>query len=202
MTPRRGMHFDHTGEGTDDDDLRIYEAEGWQVGYEVEMNGVGYADDRGNFPDTDPESDDEVASDDRRAVRRSGYRILTSQLEEPASDGGESSSEQHTDQSDEPPISKEDDNLCADSGIAVCTAGVSYPIRKEFEKIMNSASPPSLEEERIPHLPNNIDLDEEKVDAIRKAMSSFHLPSPPQWAGLDASRIGDLIIEKINSSGN
>lgn len=73
---------------------------------------------------------------------------------------------------------------------------------KEFEKLIQdkSSSSRSLFEEPIPHRPNNIVLDAEKVEAIQEAMSGFVLPPPPHWANLDINRLTDIIKEKFKSS--
>ncbi|KAK5964157.1 hypothetical protein GCK32_009984 [Trichostrongylus colubriformis] len=57
MTPRRESHLDNNEEGSNDD-FRAYEADGWRVGYEVEMNGVGIV----NNGDSDAGSDGRTCS--------------------------------------------------------------------------------------------------------------------------------------------
>ncbi|VDP41092.1 unnamed protein product [Heligmosomoides polygyrus] len=169
------------------------------------MNGVGFADDRDSdegsgFPDTDPESDDGIDEADEETVGYSGYRALPLQGEEPSVESDVASEQQFVDENAS--ATPDDDTGESEGGAAVHAAGVSYPVMKEFEKLIQdkSSSSRSLFEEPIPHRPNNIVLDAEKVEAIQEAMSGFVLPPPPHWANLDINRLTDIIKEKFKSS--
>ncbi|KAK6057755.1 hypothetical protein COOONC_04689 [Cooperia oncophora] len=198
MTPRKESRLENGGEDSNDE-FRAHEVDGWRVGYEVEMNGVGIADDResdgSGFPDTDPDTDDDIDLDDEEVPEHAGYRTLPFQMEERVS-GNVTSCDEGIDQNE--PTSS-DGNNGDDEDMPVSNRAVSYPIRKEFEKLVQeqNTSLKSFQDEAIPHRPNNIVLDDEKIQAIRKAMSGFTLPPPPQWANLDTSKLNEIIKEKI-----
>ncbi|KAK5986500.1 hypothetical protein GCK32_004862, partial [Trichostrongylus colubriformis] len=201
MTPRRESHLDNNGEGSNDD-FRAYEADGWRVGYEVEMNGVGIVNDGdsdagSDFPDTDPETDGDLDLDEDEVSCHAGYRTLPFQMEERVAENS-TSCDEGIDQND---ISSSDGNNNADDeGPPIVGNAVSYPIRKEFEKLIQEKSTSSKisYDEPLPHRPNSIILDEEKIRTIREAMSGFTLPPPPQWANLDNDKFNQIVKEKIS----
>uniref|UniRef100_A0A7I4YRN0 Male-enhanced antigen 1 n=1 Tax=Haemonchus contortus TaxID=6289 RepID=A0A7I4YRN0_HAECO len=199
MTPRREPQHNNN-DGDSNDDFRAYEVDGWRVGYEVEMNGVGIVDDRDSddgsgFPDTDPETDGELDLGDEEVPRYPGYQALSFQTEERSSENNISCDE-GIDYSES---TSSDDNKVNGEVTPATGSAVSYPIRKEFGKLIQESSTSAnvLKDEPIPHQPNNIILDEEKIQVIRKAMSSFTLPPPPQWANLDNVKLNEIIREKI-----
>ncbi|KAK6009323.1 transcription initiation factor IIF, beta subunit [Ostertagia ostertagi] len=188
MTPRRESHLDNNGEDNNDD-FRAYEVDGWRVGYEIEMNGVGIVDDRASddgsgFPDTDPETDDDLDLDDDEAPCYPGYRTLPFQMEERVSEN----------------VTSCDEGI--DQNESTSSEGVSVGDTEEAPAIEGgllqekSAASGISQEEVIPHQPNSIILDDEKIQAIREAMSGFTLPSPPEWANLDTVKLNEIINEK------
>ncbi|KAJ1347570.1 hypothetical protein KIN20_002663 [Parelaphostrongylus tenuis] len=51
----------------------------------------------------------------------------------------------------------------------------------------------------IPHQPIDIALDDEKIEVIRAAMSTFTLPAPPQWPFLNNTQLSDIVKEKLRN---
>ncbi|CAJ0591448.1 unnamed protein product [Cylicocyclus nassatus] len=171
MTPRR----DNNDEG-EDEDLRAYEVDGWRVGFEVEMNGVGIAggpdgDGDSDFTDSDEESAD--GDEPLEASPYAEYQALPMQVEDPGDETEEDRNEGAGSNTVEPSTS--------------ISAFVSPPIRKEFEKLLqeSSMSMKKPTDEIIPHQPTNITLDADKIETIRTAMLGFTLPPPPHMANLD-----------------
>ncbi|RCN37236.1 hypothetical protein ANCCAN_16877 [Ancylostoma caninum] len=157
MTPRR----DNYGDG-EDEDLRAYEVDGWRIGYEVEMNGVGFVEDSGSGTDDDSsfsDSENESVVDSDQTTEASPYaeyRTLPMQVEEPAENSVCSEED-----SENSRVSFGSSNSSALQSTSTSTAVVSPPIRKEFEKLLqdNSMSSRTSPDEVIPHQPTNITLD-------------------------------------------
>ncbi|KAL6742166.1 hypothetical protein Aduo_015348 [Ancylostoma duodenale] len=199
MTPRRDNH----GDG-EDEDLRAYEVDGWRIGYEVEINGVGFVEDSGSGTDDDSsfsDSENESVADSDQTTEASPYaeyRTLPMQVEEPAEDS--SSSAEH---SEDNKVDFESSNSSALQSTSTFTAVVSPLIRKEFEKLLQDSciSSETSPDEVIPHQPTNITLDAEKIETIRSVMSGFTLPAPVHMANLDDHQLNEIIKEKLRVLG-
>ncbi|KAK6015765.1 hypothetical protein OSTOST_18779, partial [Ostertagia ostertagi] len=135
------------------------------------------------FPDTDPETDDDLDLDDDEAPCYPGYRTLPFQMEERVSENV-TSCDEGIDQNES----------TSSEGVSVGDTEETPAIELLQEK---SAASGISQEEVIPHQPNSIILDDEKIQAIREAMSGFTLPSPPEWANLDTVKLNEIINEKI-----
>ncbi|EYC11503.1 hypothetical protein Y032_0050g1948 [Ancylostoma ceylanicum] len=196
MTPRR----DISGDG-EDEDLRAYEVDGWRIGYEVEINGVGFVEDGGSGSDDDSsfsDSETESIADSDRATEASPYaeyRTLPIQVEEPVENAISSAED-----SEDNTVNPDNPNTAAFQSTSTFTAVVSPPIRKEFEKDSSMSSKTSPDE-MIPHQPTNITLDEEKIETIRSVMSGFTLPPPAHMANLDDHQLSEIIKEKLRVLG-
>lgn len=192
MTPRRDNHFGNNGT-EDDDQLHIYEDNGWRVGYDVEVNGIGFleavnggSEDECSFSDSEVESD----VDANEFTVHPGYRSLM-QLENPSTENG-LSSDGFNECLTETVILH--DNGEVDANDMHITETDNYI--KEIEE-RTSSTFETISNEVIAHQPIDIFLDDEKIEIIRAAMSGFTLPTPPQWPSLNNSQLSDIIKEKL-----
>ncbi|KAK6756394.1 hypothetical protein RB195_014670 [Necator americanus] len=191
MTPRRDYVDD-----VEEEDLRAYEVDGWRVGYEVVMNGVGFAEVREDSSDSDDESVDD-SGETTEASPYPEYRTLPMQIEEPVAGNARTSKDSEEDYSH-----FENSNLSVSEVISAVDTNATPSITMEFEQCLRdslSSSEISSHEE-IPHMPTNITLDSEKIEAIRSAMSGLSLPPPPHMVNLDDNQLCEFIREKIEGS--
>ncbi|CAD5223958.1 unnamed protein product [Bursaphelenchus okinawaensis] len=165
-----------------DDDLNEFEQEGWQVGFDVQFNGVGainIAGSDGEFTDSDGyegpgDSDDEA--------RREGYTTVPSTWEsdEEAEEHTEVKAEEKNVVDSDIPQSSSADNL---EGSLRKLDFVGAPIQKEFQKALEQAEAVHLKDSdfKVNSKSKDFHLSEEKVDEIKNVMSNFTLPPLPNW---------------------
>uniref|UniRef100_A0A915PGI0 PDZ domain-containing protein n=1 Tax=Setaria digitata TaxID=48799 RepID=A0A915PGI0_9BILA len=146
--------------------------DGWHIGYEVEMHGIGVEEYTSNDDDTSDVKSD--SSDDSGEDRYVGYQTLPTwdnSLETPIDDYVHSRTIEHND--------SEADNSCT----SFCEA--SSPENKdsgcEFDKS------------------ESIELTIDKIEHIKKAMSSFTLPAPPWAMGIPSDSELKKLLEKLKS---
>ncbi|CAJ0586488.1 unnamed protein product, partial [Mesorhabditis spiculigera] len=171
-----------------EDDLRDLEQDGWQVGFEVEFNGVGHegvmddtqSEGSGNLVehskyeigwDSDPPSDDESGQSAVVQDCYTGYQCVPVEA-------GSCLEEEEDDASD--PAARFDcttPNVDPDTPLAAASSW-----KADFDKQMGVLPPPPEEDVKIEHKPRHIDLDEDKISTIRSLMTSFTLAPPPKWA--------------------
>ncbi|KAI6189871.1 hypothetical protein M3Y97_00055200 [Aphelenchoides bicaudatus] len=176
-----------------------YEEDGWYIGYEVQMEGLGvvnvYAE-ANSDSDSDgyigPENDD---SDDENAeVRRAGYTNIPSNM------AGDSDSE-------------EDCNVRVDDTNRIenlpgpsqqpFNSNISPPIQKAFQNALDSAESVHLSDKdfQFKATENDIQMSQDKINEIKSSMANFEIQKP-EW--VDAA-VDEKILNfftKLNKADN
>ncbi|CAD5231422.1 unnamed protein product [Bursaphelenchus xylophilus] len=161
-----------------DDDVTQFEQDGWEVGYDVQFNGIGMVNIEGS--DDDSDSDGYVGpgdSDDE--ARRGGYVTVPSTCE---------SDEEKEENTKKGNVNETGEGSSEMVEEAMAKLGfVGAPVQKEFQKAIEQAEEVHLKDSdfKIEKKSQDIDLTAEKVDQIKNAMSNFTLPPPPNWNNLD-----------------
>uniref|UniRef100_A0A914X3A8 Male-enhanced antigen 1 n=1 Tax=Plectus sambesii TaxID=2011161 RepID=A0A914X3A8_9BILA len=164
-------------------DQEAYEQDGWAVGFEVEMNGVGIVasnhDNASTSSEGEGEGDSSPNTDDEEDERYTGYQSL------PSAPAGPDTSD--ADQGDSAQGESELPSFVPSSALAASPA--VHLSDADF---------------KIEHQPRGegLALDEAKIDAIKSAMSGFHLPpaNVPKWAEhLNEKEWKNKLMERIES---
>uniref|UniRef100_A0A915DIL9 General transcription factor IIF subunit 2 n=1 Tax=Ditylenchus dipsaci TaxID=166011 RepID=A0A915DIL9_9BILA len=167
--------------------LEVPENDGWRIGYEVEMNGIGIVNvyDVGQNADTSDNScssdSSEDVDDDDSEAKRAGYRPL---LTDAPLKSTEAEAETYEDK---------------------YHAGTSKYTWREADKIPHVNLPPIVDKNcyTIPHKPVDIPLDEDKVSQIKLAMSNISLPPPSAWdKNITDKKLADLMQSQVIHSIN
>uniref|UniRef100_A0A914X6T5 Male-enhanced antigen 1 n=1 Tax=Plectus sambesii TaxID=2011161 RepID=A0A914X6T5_9BILA len=171
-------------------DQEAYEQDGWAVGFEVEMNGVGIVasnhDNASTSSEGEGEGDSSPNTDDEEDERYTGYQSL------PSAPAGPDTSD--ADQGD------------SAQGESELPSFVPSSVRRDFEEALAASPAVHLSDAdfKIEHQPRGegLALDEAKIDAIKSAMSGFHLPpaNVPKWAEhLNEKEWKNKLMERIES---
>uniref|UniRef100_A0A8R1XYE0 Uncharacterized protein n=1 Tax=Onchocerca volvulus TaxID=6282 RepID=A0A8R1XYE0_ONCVO len=155
LYPRKLYFFEADGESDD----------GWHMGYEVEMHGIGieqYANSGDDMSDTKSDSCDE--SDGERYAGYQSLPTLDGSLVITNTDHGE-----HTNAI----VDKDSDEILSSEN-------------KDFSSKFN--------------VPESIELTEDKIECIKKAMSTFILPAPSWAKGITSDNELKNLLEKLKSN--
>ncbi|EFO28415.1 hypothetical protein LOAG_00061 [Loa loa] len=148
---------------SDNDDGNRDSDDGWRVGYEVEMRGIGveeYAYGGDDISETKSNSCDESDGD-----LYAGYRILPT-----LDDSFEVASTDHE--------------------------RTSAVVQKDVEEVVSSENANfGLEFD----VAKSIELTEDKIEHIKKAMSTFTLPAPSWAKGIDSDNELKKLLQKLKS---
>uniref|UniRef100_A0A0M3I071 Reverse transcriptase domain-containing protein n=1 Tax=Ascaris lumbricoides TaxID=6252 RepID=A0A0M3I071_ASCLU len=147
-----------------------YERDGWHIGFAVEMNGVGDPNYVIDYSDDSSSTESDATSEASPGDRYAGYETLP--------------------------------NAPDSTGIAsgYQTAHSLPPtIQRSFEQALNEASSVHMTDSEltIEHRPQPINLDQEKIECIKNAMSSFTLPAPSWATGIQTDDELRRILERI-----
>ncbi|KAH7730398.1 hypothetical protein AAVH_01446 [Aphelenchoides avenae] len=168
-----------------DDEDNEYLQDGWHIGYEVQMEGLGivnvYGESDGEMSDGyegPGESDEETAE-----IRRAGYQTL------PAVVGEESDDEPNN--ADSEALS----NTPIPGPSASNASAMLTCIRKDFEAALSEAA----QVHQVGACPSpkvdgqEITLTDDKIDEIKSAMQQMRI-EPPPWAGrIPDSQLCELV---------
>uniref|UniRef100_A0A915B5T0 Male-enhanced antigen 1 n=1 Tax=Parascaris univalens TaxID=6257 RepID=A0A915B5T0_PARUN len=159
---------DDRGESSDDE----YERDGWHVGFAVEMNGVA---DRNYMIDYSDDSSTAESDATSEALPDDHHRY----------DGYET-------------IPNAPDSTGIASGYQT-THGVPAAIQRAFDQALSEASSVHMSDSElvIEHRPQPINLDQEKIEYIKNAMSSFTLPTPSWAIGMQGDDELRRMLERI-----
>uniref|UniRef100_A0A914DTX1 Male-enhanced antigen 1 n=1 Tax=Acrobeloides nanus TaxID=290746 RepID=A0A914DTX1_9BILA len=174
-------------DSSNDDDAENYARDGWRIGYEVHMEGVGMVNVYGASDDSDSdgyEGPGDVSDTENAEIRRAGYQAIPS-LDEPNSGTDEEISGQtHGDYAPLPSSS-------------VQPSIVSPHIQKEFQKMLDDAPNVHLNEKNLIEEPDrSIELNDEKISVIKSTMSQIQLATP-SWANYVGDKKLTELLEQI-----
>ncbi|KAI1702156.1 transcription initiation factor IIF, beta subunit domain-containing protein [Ditylenchus destructor] len=181
--PENGNHNAPHGSGmhsSSEDEIDVPEEDGWRIGYEVHMEGLGVVNvyDGGMNSDAsdDFSTDDEgdIGSEDNsdNEAKRAGYRPLLADASPAA-----------------PNIINNEL-----SSVAEPSASNVDHVSVQAKTSLNMPSPPPLPEDlKIPHKPMPIALNEESISQIKSAMSKMDIPTPSWAADLEDNKLSELM---------
>ncbi|CAJ0949981.1 unnamed protein product, partial [Mesorhabditis belari] len=186
--------------GNEDDDVLEYENDGWRVGFEVQMNGIGHEQEDGRPGENDegessgwesdpPSEVEHEAEPDDDDEKYTGYQVIP---EDPSGLPETSQPQNGEDQI-------EDDSTRDVDETPATSSTVSPRIRAEFAILRST--PAVTEKFSIEHQPRPIELNDEKIESIRSTMTGFTLPPPPKWENFSVKEV-DLtkILETLRES--
>ncbi|KAI6236999.1 General transcription factor IIF subunit 2 [Aphelenchoides besseyi] len=166
----------HSNDRNENED---YEEDGWYVGYEVQMEGLGVVN---VYEEAESDSDGYVgpgddSDEENAAVRRAGYVTVPSAI-----DSDDETENESQVQSTNPSNST---TLPSNS----FSSNISAPVLKAFEKALNSAEQVHLSEKDFPihSKPSDIPLTNDKVEEIKNAISGLMI-KPPEWVSKDTDK--------------
>ncbi|KAI1715313.1 hypothetical protein Ddc_10967 [Ditylenchus destructor] len=185
--PENGNHNAPHGSGThssSEDEIDVPEEDGWRIGYEVHMEGLGVVNvyDGGmNSDASDFSTDDEgdIGSEDNsdNEAKRAGYRPLLADASPAAPNT----------------INNE---LASVGGPSASDVDQASVVQAKTPPSLNMPPPPPLPEDlKIPHKPMPIALNEESISQIKSAMSKMEIPTPPWAADLEDNKLSELVQE-------
>uniref|UniRef100_A0AC35G8Q4 Uncharacterized protein n=1 Tax=Panagrolaimus sp. PS1159 TaxID=55785 RepID=A0AC35G8Q4_9BILA len=185
-----------------------YEQNGWQLGYQVQLNGIGIegmANDI-NVEDSDSDgyegpgdgSDAEVDDNERAGYQPIPFSVVTA----------DENKEAQNEKEDEVQSNSTDQEFKAFEE-KIKTASAPPPgmlpstLQKEVEELKLNAKKIHLKDAdlmvNVPASRSKIDLDDAKIDEIKEAVSKISLP-PPSWAkDIDDEKLKQ-ILQNIKSS--
>jgi len=150
--------------------------DGWFVGYEVEMNGIGLVnvyEEAGEQSDSDGYEGPGDSDDENAAALRAGYIAIPSAID----------TEVDFESSD---LLSSTDTISKNSSQPL-SMNVCPPVQKEFEKALDNATNVHLKDEdfSVDSFSSDIHLTQEKLEVIKSAMSAFSLKAP-DWVNTEA----------------
>ncbi|KAI6186631.1 General transcription factor IIF subunit 2 [Aphelenchoides besseyi] len=166
----------HSNDRNENED---YEEDGWYVGYEVQMEGLGVVN---VYEEAESDSDGYVgpgddSDEENAAVRRAGYVTVPSIID---------SDDEPENESQVQSIDRANSSALPSNSFS---SNISAPVRKAFEKALNSAEQVHLSEKDFPihSKPSDIPLTNDKVEEIKNAISGLMI-KPPEWVSKDTDK--------------
>ncbi|KAE9552110.1 hypothetical protein FO519_004690 [Halicephalobus sp. NKZ332] len=182
-------HNKPPGGGADgDDDNDEYARDGWRVGFEVEMNGVGMERIEMDQEDEGSESEGyegpgDGSDGENDEIRRAGYQQLTMNPNVEETNPGNSEEDFERIQ-----------NRINSAGPPPAGA-VAHSIKKDFKEALDAAEKVHLKDSDFVTRPgsNGLDLNPQQIETIRDVASKFTL-TPPTWAkDIDDEKLKEML---------